>query len=139
EACAQHAEKRIRRDGVAQIGKRVGAYVLSREIGRGGMGTVYLAAREDGYFEKEVAIKLLNPGFDTEEMLRRFHSERQVLARLDHPNIARLLDAGVTDDGCQYFVMEYVEGMPVIRFLNENNASISVRLELFLKICAAVE
>jgi serine/threonine protein kinase/tetratricopeptide (TPR) repeat protein len=139
EACAQHAETRIRREHVAQIGKRVGAYVLSREIGRGGMGTVYLAARADGYFEKEVAIKLLNPGFDTEEMLRRFHSERQVLARLDHPNIARLLDAGSTDDGRQYFIMEYVDGVPVTRYLEETNASLSSRLALFLKICAAVQ
>jgi serine/threonine protein kinase/Tfp pilus assembly protein PilF len=139
EACAENAARRIRREVDSQIGKRIGAYVVTREIGRGGMGTVYLAARADGYFEKEVAIKLLNSGIDTEDMVRRFHSERQVLARLDHPNIARLLDAGVTDDGCQYFVMEYVEGMPVIRFLNEKKASISARLELFLKICAAVE
>jgi serine/threonine protein kinase/tetratricopeptide (TPR) repeat protein len=139
EACAQHAERRIRRQGVSQIGNRVGAYVLNREIGRGGMGTVYLAARADGYFEKEVAIKLLNPGFDTEEMLRRFHSERQVLARLDHPNIARLLDAGSTADGRQYLIMEYVDGVPVTRFLEQSNASISSRLALFLKICAAVQ
>ncbi|MFN2621559.1 MAG: protein kinase [Chthoniobacterales bacterium] len=139
EACAEHAEKRIRREGLAETGKRVGAYVLSREIGRGGMGTVYLAARADGYFEKEVAIKLLNPGFDSEEMLRRFHSERQVLARLDHPNIARLLDAGSTDDGRQYFIMEYVDGVPVTRFLEQTNAPISSRLALFLKICAAVQ
>ena len=139
EACAENAARRIRRDVDSQIGKRIGAYVVTREIGRGGMGTVYLAARADGYFEKEVAIKLLNLGIDTAEMVRRFHSERQVLARLDHPNIARLLDAGVTDEGCQYFVMEYVEGMPVTRFLRESKASISARLELFLKICAAVE
>jgi eukaryotic-like serine/threonine-protein kinase len=139
EACAQHAERRIRREGAAQIGKRVGAYVLNREIGRGGMGSVYLAARADGYFEKEVAIKLLNPGFDTEEMLRRFHSERQVLARLDHPNIARLLDAGSTDDGHQYFIMEYVDGVPVTRFLEQNKAPFAARLGLFLKICAAVQ
>src|SRR3954463_8687009 len=139
EACAENAARRIRREGISQIGKRIGAYVVMREIGRGGMGTVYLAARADGYFEKDVAIKLLNPGIDTEEMVRRFHSERQVLARLDHPNIARLLDAGSTDDGCQYFVMEYVEGVPVTRFLEQTNASISARLELFLKICSAVE
>ncbi|PYJ88655.1 MAG: serine/threonine protein kinase, partial [Verrucomicrobia bacterium] len=139
EACAENAARRIRREVDSQVGKRIGAYVVTREIGRGGMGSVYLAARADGYFEKEVAIKLLNSGVDTEEMVRRFHSERQVLARLDHPNIARLLDAGVTDDGFQYFVMEYVEGVPVTRFLNESNASISSRLELFLKICSAVE
>jgi serine/threonine protein kinase/tetratricopeptide (TPR) repeat protein len=139
EACAENAARRIRREVASQVGKRIGAYVVTREIGRGGMGTVYLAARADGYFEKEVAIKLLNSGIDTEEMVQRFHYERQVLARLDHPNIARLLDAGTTDDGHQYFVMEYVDGVPVTRFLEENNASIPSRLELFLKICSAVE
>ena len=140
EACAENAAQRIRREVASQIiGQRIGAYVVTREIGRGGMGTVYLAARADGYFEKEVAIKLLNSGIDTEEMVQRFHSERRVLARLDHPNIARLLDAGTTGDGSQYFVMEHVEGVPVTRFLDDTNASISERLELFLKICAAVE
>src|SRR5205085_1939946 len=140
EACAENATRRIRREVASQIiGKRIGAYVVTREIGRGGMGTVYLAARADGYFEKDVAIKLLFSGIDTEEMVQRFHSERRVLARLDHPNIARLLDAGTTDDGSQYFVMEYVEGVPVTRFLQESKASVSARLELFLKICAAVE
>jgi len=139
EACAENAARRIRRDAVSHIGKRIGAYVVTGEIGRGGMGTVYLAARADGYFEKEVAIKLLNSGVATDEMVRRFHSERQVLARLDHPNIARLLDAGITDDGGQYFVMEYVEGVPVTHFLEQGNAPVSTRLELFLKICSAVE
>src|SRR3954468_20887804 len=139
EACAENAASRIRREAVSQIGRRIGAYVVEREIGRGGMGTVYLAARADGFFEKEVAIKLLNSWVDTEEMVERFHSERRVLARLDHPNIARLLDAGTTEDGSQYFVMEYVEGVPVTRFLEENNASISAGLELLLKICAAVD
>ncbi len=78
----------------AEIGRRIGAYVIVREIGQGGMGTVYLAARADGYFEKQVAIKLLKRGIDNEEVLRRFRSEREVLACLDHPNIARLIDAG---------------------------------------------
>jgi serine/threonine protein kinase/cytochrome c-type biogenesis protein CcmH/NrfG len=139
EACAENAARRIRRETISQIGKRIGAYVITDEIGRGGMGTVYLASRADGYFEKEVAIKLLNSGVATEDMIRRFQSERRVLARLDHPNIARLLDAGTTDDGCQYFVMEYVQGTPVTWFLAQKNASITSRLELFLKICAAVE
>jgi eukaryotic-like serine/threonine-protein kinase len=139
EACAENAASRIRREAISQIGRRIGAYVVKREIGRGGMGTVYLAARADGFFEKEVAIKLLNSWVDTEEMVRRFHSERQVLARLDHPNIARLLDAGSTEDGAQYFVMEYVEGVPVTRFLEQTHASVPSRLELFLKICSAVE
>src|SRR5204862_3294135 len=89
EACAENAARRIRRDAVSHIGERIGAYIVTGEIGRGGMGTVYLAARADGYFEKQVAIKILNSGVATEEMIRRFHAERQVLARLDHPNLAR--------------------------------------------------
>lgn len=139
EECADHAATRIPRDTVSEIGKRVGAYVIIREIGQGGMGTVYLAARADGYFEKQVAIKLLTRGADTEEVLRRFRSEREVLARLDHPNIARLLDAGTTDEGLPYLVMEYVDGTPVVRFVEENQEPIAARLALFLKICAAVE
>jgi serine/threonine protein kinase/tetratricopeptide (TPR) repeat protein len=140
EACADNAETRIPRDNVSEIGKRVGAYVIIREIGQGGMGTVYLGARADGYFEKQVAIKLLTRGADTEEVLRRFRSEREVLARLDHPNIARLLDAGTTDEGLPYFVMEYVDGTPITRFIEENQAAtMAARLALFLKICAAVE
>ncbi|MEP6810733.1 MAG: protein kinase, partial [Chthoniobacterales bacterium] len=93
-----------------RIGRRLGAYELLRELGRGGMGAVWLARRADQQFEKLVAIKLLKRGTDTDEVLQRFHAERQILARLDHPNISRLLDAGTTDDGLPYFVMEYVEG-----------------------------
>jgi eukaryotic-like serine/threonine-protein kinase len=139
EECADNAATRIPRDNVSEIGKRVGAYVIIREIGQGGMGTVFLAARADGYFEKQVAIKLLTRGANTEEVLRRFRSEREVLARLDHPNIARLLDAGTTDEGLPYFVMEYVDGTPVTRFVEEKQAPVAARLLLFLKICAAVE
>jgi serine/threonine protein kinase/tetratricopeptide (TPR) repeat protein len=139
EACAVDAASRIARDGVSEIGKRIGAYVVVRKIGHGGMGTVYLAARADGYFEKEVAIKVLNLGTDMEEVLGRFRSERQVLAKLDHPNIARLLDAGTTDDGLPYFVMDYVDGIPVTHFLEETNPPLEERLHLFLKVCSAVE
>ncbi|MEY2496990.1 MAG: eukaryotic-like serine/threonine-protein kinase [Verrucomicrobiota bacterium] len=139
EACADRAGTAIPREDVSEIGRRVGAYVITSEIGRGGMGAVYLAARADGYFEKQVAIKLLSHGPDTAELERRFRSEREVLARLDHPNIARLLDAGTTDDGIPYIVMEYVDGMPLTRFVAENHLSIPARLELFLKVCAAVE
>ena len=119
--------------------RRVGAYELVRELGRGGMGAVYLADRADGQFEKQVAIKVLKRGTDTEEVLHRFASERHILARLDHPNIARLLDAGTTDDGLPYFVMEYVAGAPVTRFVREHELSIEERISVFLKICAAVE
>src|ERR1700736_1187605 len=120
-------------------GTRVGAYAIVRELGRGGMGAVYLAKRADGQFEKEVAIKLLKRGTDTDEILRRFHAERRILARLDHPNIARLLDAGTTDEGLPYFVMEYVEGNAMSIFARERQLPIRECLQLFLKICGAVE
>ncbi len=116
-----------------------GAYEVVRELGRGGMGAVYLAARADGQYEKQVAIKVLKRGTDTDEVLRRFAAEKHILARLEHANIAHLLDAGVTDDGLPYFVMEYVDGLPVTRFVREQNLSIEERLGIFLKICAAVE
>ncbi len=121
------------------IGRRLGAYVVVSEIGRGGMGNVYLAERADGQFEKQVAIKLLKRGTDTDEILRRFQAERRILARLEHPNIARLIDAGTTDDGLPYFIMEYISGAPVTEFVSKNHLALRDRLELFLKICAAVE
>jgi serine/threonine protein kinase/tetratricopeptide (TPR) repeat protein len=113
--------------------------VIIREIGQGGMGTVYLAARADGYFEKEVAIKVLNRSVATEDVLRRFVAEREVLARLDHPNIARLIDAGTLDDGRPYFIMEYVDGVPITRYVEERACGLTERLNLFLKVSAAVE
>src|ERR1700719_2718012 len=93
--------------------RRIGAYRVLREIGRGGMGTVYLAARADDEFQKLVAIKIIRRGLDTDDIIQRFRSERQILATLDHPNIAHLLDGGSTDDGLPYFVMEYIEGDPI--------------------------
>lgn len=139
EECADNAAATISREDVSEIGRRIGAYVIVRQIGQGGMGTVYLAARADGYFQKQVAIKLLKRGTDSEEVLGRFRSEREVLACLDHPNIARLIDAGTTDDGLPYFVMEYIDGIPATRFLDENEAPLVARLNLFLKISGAVE
>lgn len=120
-------------------GRRIGQYELIREIGRGGMGAVWLARRADQQFEKLVAIKLLKRGTDTDEVLRRFQTERQILARLEHPNIARLLDGGVTDDDLPYFVMEYVEGRPVTEFCRAQSLTIEERLRLFAKICSAVQ
>jgi serine/threonine protein kinase/Flp pilus assembly protein TadD len=139
EDCAQNAASTFWQEGPSRGGDRVGAYVIVRELGRGGMGTVFLAERADGQFEKQVAIKILNRGADTAEILRRFRAERQILARLDHPNIARLLDAGTTDDGLPYFIMDYIVGAPVTRFAGAQKLSMRQRLELFLKICAAVE
>jgi serine/threonine protein kinase/tetratricopeptide (TPR) repeat protein len=139
EDCAQNAASTFWQEEPLRGGERVGAYVIVRELGRGGMGTVFLAERADGQFEKQVAIKILNRGADTAEILRRFQAERQILARLDHPNIGRLLDAGTTDDGLPYFIMDYIVGAPVTRFAVTQRLSTRQRLELFLKICAAVE
>ena len=138
EECAEHATAALWQDESRASGSRIGAYVIIRELARGGMGTVYLADRADGQFEKRVAIKVLKRGTDTEEVLRRFSAERHILARLDHPNIAQLLDAGTTDDGLPYFVMEYVGGSPVTRFVRAENFSVQERLALFLKIASAV-
>ena len=120
------------------VGRKFGAYRIVREIGRGGLGTVYLAERADETYRKEVALKLVRRGLDTEDILRRFQHERQILAHLEHPNIARLLDGGTTEDGLPYFVMEYVQGEPLLSFCNREALDLEARLELFRKICFAV-
>ena len=117
---------------------RLGPYKVIREIGFGGMGTVYLAARDDDEFEKEVAIKIVRRGMDSDFILRRFRNERQILASLDHPNIARLLDGGRTEDDLPYFVMEYIEGEQINRYCDAQKLSTADRLTLFLKVCSAV-
>src|SRR5207253_9314415 len=117
----------------------IGAYAIIKELGRGGMGAVYLAERADGQFEKCVAIKVLKRGTDTEEVLRRFRIERQILAELEHPNITRLLDAGTTPDGLPYFVMEFIEGTPITRLVRLEKIDLPGRLKLFIKICSAVD
>ncbi len=119
-------------------GRRVGPYRLVRELGRGGMGTVHLAARADGQFEQQVALKLVHPGAATDEMLRRFRHERQILASLEHPHVARLLDGGVTEDGMPYLVMEYVEGAPLTEYCDAHRLSTEQRLHLFITVCDAV-
>lgn len=140
EECAQVASTAVRRERISLAGQRVGAYLIVRELGHGGMATVYLGARADGYFEKEVAIKIIKPvDGNTAELLDRFRAEREVLASLDHPNIASLFDAGTTANGLPYFVMEYVPGTPVTDYVKENHLPLRQRLALFLKICAAVE
>jgi WD40 repeat protein len=125
-------------DPSAAIGARLGDYELIREIGRGGMGTIYLARRADEEFEKEVAIKILKRGTDTEEVLRRFRAERQILAQLEHPNIARLIDAGTSPDGLPYFVMEYVDGVPITDYCDAAGLNIRERIELFVTVCKAL-
>ena len=125
-------------DGIVPPGQLIGPYRITREIGRGGMGTVYLAERADQQYEKQVAIKLIKRGMDTDSVLRHFRNERQILASFDHPNIARLFDGGTTKDGLPYFVMEYVEGIAIDRYCDEERLSINERLKLFLQVCAAV-
>ncbi len=117
---------------------RVGVYRVVREIGRGGMGWVYLAERDDGQFEQRAAIKILQRGIDPSGV-SRFFAERQILARLDHPNIARLFDGGMTPDGRPYFVMEYLDAEPVTIYCRRHALSIGERIKLFLSVCEAVE
>jgi non-specific serine/threonine protein kinase/serine/threonine-protein kinase len=120
-------------------GERIGAYEILEEIGHGGMGVVYLARRADEQFEKKVAIKLSRAGFSGDSFDIRFRTERQIVASLDHPNIARLLDGGATPDGRPYLVMEYVEGEPLLEFCRNRELATRERLEIFLDVCAAVQ
>ena len=119
-------------------GRHFGPYEVVREIGRGGLGAVYLAIRSDGEYRKEVALKLIRRGLDTDDILRRFRNERQILAQLDHPNIARLIDGGTTDDGLPYFVMDYVKGEPISAYCDSHRLGTNQRLDLFRKVCGAV-
>ncbi len=121
------------------IGKQIGKYKLIQLLGEGGMGAVFLAERTDGEFEQEVAVKLLKQGFVSKIALSRFVSERQILARLHHRFIAQLLDGGTTEEGMPYLVMEYVEGLPLLDYCNEHNSDLKARLEIFQKVCSAVQ
>ena len=123
----------------SMLGRRIGPYQIIRLIGSGGMGAVYLAARVDGAFQKEVAVKVIRRGLDTDRIIRRFSSECQMLASLDHPNITRVLDAGTTDDGLPYFVMEKMEGQPIDRFCQAVGLDLNGRLRLFRTVCEAVQ
>ena len=123
----------------SRVGRRIGAYNIVEEIGRGGMGEVYRAGRADGQYEKEVAIKLVRGGYDTASVLERFRHERQILASLDHPNIARLLDGGTTDEGIPYLVMELIEGTPIDQYCDANKLNVTERLHLFVQVCSAVQ
>jgi tetratricopeptide (TPR) repeat protein len=120
-------------------GRRVGPYQLSGLIGHGGMGSVYLGVRDDDHYSKQVAIKLMKRGMDTDFMLSRFRQERQILANLEHPFIARLMDGGATEDGLPYFVMEYVEGAPITTYCREKALTVPERLRLFRLVCEAVQ
>jgi serine/threonine protein kinase/Tfp pilus assembly protein PilF len=122
----------------SHAGQNIGPYRVIRKIGQGGMGAVYLAARADQAFQKEVAIKLIKGGQDSEDVIRRFRSERQILASLDHPNITRLLDGGTTEDGLPYFVMEFIQGQAIDNYCDSHNLGSTERLRLFQDVCAAV-
>lgn len=121
------------------LGRQIGPYKLLRELGTGGMGVVYQAVRADDVYLNEVAVKLVWPGPYRESVIRRFKQERQILARLNHPNIARLLDGGATDDGWPYLVMEYVDGVPITEYCDARRLNVTERLKLFRTVCAAVE
>ncbi|MCC6590079.1 MAG: protein kinase [Bryobacterales bacterium] len=119
-------------------GTRLGSYVIVEEIGQGGMGAVYLALRDDGLYQQQVAIKVVKRGMDSDAILRRFHYERQILAFLNHPYIARMLDGGTTEDGRPYLVMEYVAGKPIIEYSQQQKLNLHARLALFKQVCEAV-
>lgn len=120
-------------------GRRIGPYRLVRELGRGGMGVVYLAERADGAYEQSVALKVLPPSLRSDALAKRFLLERRILARLEHPGVARLLDAGVAEHGEPYFVLEYVDGEPLTRWCDARRLSVTERLQLFLRVCEGVQ
>lgn len=119
-------------------GRKIGVFRLVGELGRGGMGSVYLGERADGEFEQKVAVKLIKRGMDSDFIVRRFRHERQILASFDHPYIARLLDGGTTEEGLPYFVMEYVDGETLYNYCDSRSLSIEDRLRIFMQICSAV-
>ena len=139
ECAADAARLRLDAAGATKIGTRIGAYKVAREIGHGGMGTVYLAERDDEHYQQQVAIKLINPGLGGDLIRRRFRNEMQILADLNHPNIARLFDGGETADGVPYLMMEFVDGTPINAYCNDHDLSTEQRLKLFCTVCDAVQ
>jgi eukaryotic-like serine/threonine-protein kinase len=129
----------LNQEEVLPAERRIGAYRLVREIGRGGMSIVYLAERDDQHFRQTVAVKLIRRGLDTPDLVQRFCAERQILASLNHPNIARLLDGGTTEDGLPYLVIEYVAGEPVTNYCDRKRLPLEQRLRLFITIARAVQ
>ncbi len=125
-------------EGARLEGRRIGRYRIEGEVGRGGMGAVFAAVRDDGEFEQKVAVKVILSGLNTEAIARRFRNERQILASLEHPNIARLLDGGMSDDGLPFYVMEFIEGEPIDDYCRARDVALHERLDLFRQICAAV-
>lgn len=117
----------------------IGPYRIIKTIAEGGMGRVYLAVRNDDQFERFVALKVIRKGLISDDVLSRFYSERQILASLNHPHIARLYDGGTSEDAIPWFAMEYIEGQPITEYCNQNNLSVDAKIGLFLKVCSAVQ
>jgi serine/threonine protein kinase len=139
EALQREAEKLTGASDPDRAGQRFGSYCLIRCLGEGGMGEVWLAERADDAFHKQVAVKLVHTGLVTAKSFERFRTEREALARLEHPNIVRLLDGGTGENGAPYFVMEYVDGEPIEHYCETRGLSLAERLRLFVQVCAAVE
>lgn len=125
--------------GKIASGTRVGPFRIDRAIGAGGMGAVYLASRVDGGFDQQVALKIITGACPDPDSLRQFEREREVLARLEHPHIARLIDGGMTEHGRPWFAMEYVEGEPIDRYVDSRRLPVRARIELFVEVCRALE
>jgi non-specific serine/threonine protein kinase/serine/threonine-protein kinase len=125
-------------DETVTVGRRIGPYRILRELGRGGMGAVWLAVRDDEQYQKQVAIKLIRGGAGSDFIVSRFRQERQILAQLTHPHIAGLLDGGATEEGWPYLVMEYVDGQPIDEYCDAHKLATAERLKLFRQVCAAV-
>jgi eukaryotic-like serine/threonine-protein kinase len=121
------------------VGRRLGPYTVTRRVGQGGMGVVYEAVRADSAYEQRVAVKTIWRGADSTVLLKRFRTERQILAGLQHPNIARLLDGGATDEGAPWLAMEFVDGVPIDTFCDDAGLGLDARLDLFRQVCAAVQ
>ena len=136
---ALHSTSEIAETEDPMVNRRLGAYKLVRRLGQGGMAAVFLAVRADDEYEKEVAVKLVQPGLDSQDIMTRFRNERQTLAGLDHPNIVRLLDGGSTPEGWPFLVMEYVEGWPIDKYCDLHKLSVDDRLRLFGEVCDAVQ
>src|SRR5262245_3951052 len=123
---------------IEKPGTQIGPYKLLQQIGEGGFGIVFMGEQLQPV-RRKVALKVIKPGMDTRQVIARFEAERQALAVMDHPNIARVLDAGATNSGRPYFVMELVRGTPITQYCDENNLSIRERLELFATVCQAIQ
>src|SRR5262245_20895440 len=121
-----------------QPGATIGRYRLLEKIGEGGMGTIWMAEQREPV-RRRVALKIIKLGMDTKQVIARFEAERQALALMDHPHIAKVFDAGATDSGRPYFVMEYIKGVPIVEYCDRERLGMKARLDLFTKVCHAIQ